>query len=631
MLSITRNILQSRCYAGRRFTQQNSSRYKSSTITSTKQEQEHESESEIKINTKPQHQRLQKRKPLMKNMFIGVVDTDLLVYPESLNREEQARVVSERKSVEGILGKDGLTDLRQRLAEVGVFGLQSPMNHGGKHLIETELAYFNEIISEDFSTALEAEQHNAIVQILNKFGSEQLKYKCLDVLSSGTKIASSALFELEAPSGATFSTTAALNSTGGHWLINGSKSFVTNGDKAGYLLVLASTENVDTKTNYDTSITAFLVDTSTKGVVSSNPDETLGLNDGKQVNVTFQNVEVPCDNVIGADGKGTEVLVELLKTTRIQTSVLGVYLMKQLLNKLTHYCIETKTGSGHIMEIENIREELSRSTCWIYAAESMIYLTTGLLDDFIDQDAEMEAAITKVFMSEKLLEMSMLPLRLIGPQTLIKGNEFETLLRNAVQFFGRGETLDSIKFFIALAGLHHTGMSAYETIKKDRNPAMNPSHVISKMFDRNTIDTPKQFVNLEHYMHPSLDAAAHWIEFSITRLKLATEHALSRHGIEIVSKHIELVRLADIAVLIYAMVATAARASRSYCIGLRHGEQEICLANAFCRESSDAILRLAKDLEQGPYITNDANHNSLAEYLFGQKTYFFEHPLTRNF
>lgn len=174
-------------------------------------------------------------------------------------------------------------------------------------------------------------------------------------------------------------------------------------------------------------------------------------------------------------------------------------------------------------------------------------------------------------------------------------------------------------------------MATHETIRKDRNPAMNPSHVISRIFEKNSIDNPKQFVNLEHFMHPSLDGAAHWIEFSIMRLKLATECVLSRHGSEVIGRHIELIRIADIAILIYAMLATSARASRAYCIGLRHAEQDIYLANAFCQEAQEKVLVLAKQLEQGQFITNDANYGALARYLFKQKEYFFEHPLTKNF
>lgn len=55
------------------------------------------------------------------------------------------------------------------------------------------------------------------------------------------------------------------------------------------------------------------------------------------------------ENILGSEGTGAEVLVELLKSTRVQTSVFGVQLMKQLLNSLTKHCIETKTGGGHIM------------------------------------------------------------------------------------------------------------------------------------------------------------------------------------------------------------------------------------------------------------------------------------------
>lgn len=606
-------------------------RWKSSTVTSQQQDQEYGSENEIKINTKPQHHRLEKREPLMKNMFIGVVDTDLLVYPESLNRDEQSRAVSERESIERVLKESESKDLEQRLKNVGVFGLHSPLNYGGKQLIETECAYFNEVISKDFPTALIAGEHNAIVQLLNRFATDQLQSRCLDELSSGRKTVSSALFEPEAPCGMMFSTVATLGTTSRSWLLNGTKSFVINGDKAGYLLVLASTKAVEQMNELDSTITAFLVDAKASGVRKSSVDETLGLNGVKQVTVYFENVELTNDDIVGTEGTGAKVLVELLKSTRVQISVLGVQLMKKFLNKLTRHCIETKTGDEHIMNIENVREELSRSLCSVYAAESMIYLTTGLLDDFVGQDAEMEAAITKIFTGERLLQMAMQPLRFIGPQVLVKGNEFETMLRDSIQFFGQSETLDTIKFFVALSGLQHAGMATYETIKKDRNPAMNPSHVLSKIFDKNSIDNPKQFVNLEHYLHPSLDPAAHWIEFSIMRLKLASECVLSRHGAEVVSKHIELIRLADVAVLVYAMVATATRASRSYCIGLRHAEQEVHLANTFCREACETITRLAKDLEKGQYMTNDDNHSNLAKYLFKQKEYFFEHPLTKNF
>ncbi|XP_058443837.1 complex I assembly factor ACAD9, mitochondrial [Malaya genurostris] len=608
-----------------------SSRWKS-TVATTKQNDDYGgTEGDIKINTKPDHLRLEKREPFMKNMFIGVMDTDLLVYPESLNREEQSRVVSERKHLEQAVKDGGQENFEALIKRAGAFSLQSPLNYGGKQLIETELAYFNEIISKDFPTALVVGQHNAIIQLLNKFASDRLKEKCLTELSNGQKSVSFAMFEVDAPNGTMFSTLADLGSSGASWLLNGSKSFVINGENTGYLLVVASTKTIENMNEKDSTITTFLVDVNAHGVTRAPSEETLGLSDVKQATFTFKNVQLTEDDIIGSEGNGAHVLVELLRSTRIQTSVLGVQMMKHILNKVAKYCIETKTGTGHVMDIESVREEMSRSLCHVYAAESMIYLTTGLLDDFHGQDADMEVAITKAFTAEKLLRMALMPLRFIGPQALVKGNSLEAVLRDSIQFAGHGETIDAIKLFVALAGVQHAGMATYQTIKKDRNPAMNPSHVWSKMFDKNTIDSPKKFINLEHYFHPSLDPAANRIEFSIARLKLATECCLSRHGIELMQRHIELVRLADIAVLIYAMIATASRASRSYCIGLTHGDQEIHLANTFILEASETISRLAKDLEQGQFITNDANYDAMARYLFRQKEYFFEHPLTKNF
>lgn len=239
----------------------------------------------------------------MKNMFIGVVDTDLLVYPESLNRDEQSRVVSERESLERIVRTSEPKDLPQKLRQAGVFGLQSPLNHGGKQLIETELAYFNEIISKDFATGLISGQHNAIVQLLNRFGSDQLKERCMEALSSGNQTVASALFEEEAPNGTMFSTIASQDVDRRQWLLSGTKSFVIDGDKAGYLLVLASTKAMEQISAQDTTITAFLVDANAKGVRKSAATETFGLEDVKQVAVSFDNVEVG-DGKLREDGNG---------------------------------------------------------------------------------------------------------------------------------------------------------------------------------------------------------------------------------------------------------------------------------------------------------------------------------------
>lgn len=73
------------------------------------------------------------------------------------------------------------------------------------------------------------------------------------------------------------------------------------------------------------------------------------------------------------------------------------------------------------------------------------------------------------------------------------------------------------------------------------------------------------------------------------------------------------------------------RASRSYCIGLRNADTEMLLANAYCYQTKDIVKRLVLEITYGPYGTNDANYQKLAEKAFECNGYFSEHPLTKNF
>lgn len=168
-------------------------------------------------------------------------------------------------------------------------------------------------------------------------------------------------------------------------------------------------------------------------------------------------------------------------------------------------------------------------------------------------------------------------------------------------------------------------------IKKVRNPLLNPSFIFKKLFESQNIDHPKSTLHLNHYLHPSLDPAAQWLEHSICRLQSSTETLLSRYGIEIMDRQVELLRISECAVLSYAMFASIARSSRAYCIGLQYSDFEMLMSSAFTYDAMNKIKRKAIDIREGPYITNDMNHQKVAKQLFKANGYFAVHPLTRNF
>uniref|UniRef100_A0A182T7F2 Acyl-CoA dehydrogenase family member 9, mitochondrial n=1 Tax=Anopheles maculatus TaxID=74869 RepID=A0A182T7F2_9DIPT len=576
--------------------------------------------------SKPVHAKLPNRKPFMKSMFLGTVDTELLSFPESLNREEQARLTKHKEELERALH----TAEPKSPASAGLYGLQGPLEHGGNQFIETELAFVNELLADNRAQAMVTLEHNAIVKLLAQHATDAAKDLYLSKLCSGEMIAASALYEVNSSRHTMFSTVAELDFTSGKWTLNGSKVFLRNDETdPGLLLVIASTKSMQKRNKEDGTIAAFLVDANAPGVKISHSE--LGSKGLARVTVQLNHVEIPETHLVGKETDGGVVLSKFLSTVRVQSSVVRVALLKKVLNSLTDFCINSKTSTGDMMDIEIVREQLARMASIIYASESLIYMTASLIDDFENQDVEMEAAITKVFSTGSLLNFAALPLQLLGPQALSKEFTFEELFNDALKMFVGDESIDSVNFFIALSGLQHAGIHTFETIKKDRNPAMNPSYVLSKLFEKTSIENPKKFAELQQFFHPSLEPAAHWTELSIVRLKLATECVLSRHGVEVIERHIELGRLANIVTLIYAMVSSASRASRSYCIGLRHAAQDVHLANMFCRESSEKIRLLALELEKGPYMTGDDDYNVIARNLFREKRYYFEHPITKNF
>lgn len=185
-----------------------------------------------------------------------------------------------------------------------------------------------------------------------------------------------------------------------------------------------------------------------------------------------------------------------------------------------------------------------------------------------------------------------------------------------------------------------------------RNPLYYPKEMFKRMWtnSRQANDNPKLNLGLNYYVHPSLLHAATALEYCVLRLQYATEILLARYGIEVLNKHMELQRLSECIILIYAATAVigmltfksfklfiitfellAGRTSRSYCIGLRNADVEMTIANAFCLNMKEIVQKNVLDIQRGPYTTNDENYKVIAKRTFDSRKYFAEHPLEKNF
>lgn len=325
-------------------------------------------------------------------------------------------------------------------------------------------------------------------------------------------------------------------------------------------------------------------------------------------------------------------LGSIMNLTRLTQGALALNgIMKPLLNELTKHSINTVINGLHMKDVDTIKDQLGSLVADYYSLESMIYMTAGLTDIYDKQDVEVESAMVQSYAIQVMSDFVMRPLHAVGSKAACEGSPYAKYIRDSIQFAANGEYLDSVKQYLSLAGLNFAGVNLEEYVRKDRNPFHHPNFIFSKLLLDKSIDKPKRTQLLHHYLHPSLEHAGNMLEDSILRLGAAVDILLGRHGSAVVQHTVETAKIADAATLCYAMFCVAARASRSYCIGLKNADQEMNLANVICYMHYGKIHRIAKEIDEGEYGTTEHMYKSVGERLIESKEYHFEHPTARNF
>lgn len=215
----------------------------------------------------------------------------------------------------------------------------------------------------------------------------------------------------------------------------------------------------------------------------------------------------------------------------------------------------------------------------------------------------------------------------------MKDYPYERYLRDSRIMMIFEGTNEILRLFISLMGIQHAGVELKEMVKKIRNPLVNPGFAF-KFFvqeTRHRSDNPSLNLQLSGYLHPSLKSSADLLEYSILRLQFGVRQALQRHGKDIVNAQLELQRLADCSIHIYAAFASLSRASRSYCIGLHNAEYELNLASAIASNTQMLVKTKINEIANGEFSSLDAAYLTIGNKVFEKGGYFAVHPLTKNF
>ncbi|XP_037954295.1 complex I assembly factor ACAD9, mitochondrial-like [Teleopsis dalmanni] len=590
------------------------------------------------VKTAPTDVKPKARLPLVKTFFLGEVDKDLLAFPEVIVREDMTDLQNAILPFKGFFkseeSKTLNTDTMNQIKDLGLYGTNAPIDYDGKGWDWSASLIASEPESDNMEAALALLSHRVIIDILKEQGNESHQ-KFLQQLTNGELVGAEAIFEYNVPEFDFFNTKAKPNLEDKTWVINGEKAYVVTGPlpegSRNLFLVIAQTQRPNVKGDAANGSTLFLVDAATPGVKLGELHSTISCNGLQMRRVQFQNITLPDSCVIGEPFEGGQAAETLVRSQRLRMSMVGLGLSKAIVQDMAKYCVNNKQCGVDLKDLDIVRTHLSKSLCTTYALESMIYYTAGLLDEFKEQDVGMEVAITKCYGLTNVFKAACKWMDMLGPKSILTSQATEKSLRKAAQLYAQGESMDTLRLFIAVTGLQHAGVLMQDNIRKFRNPLFHPGAIFDKIFKTGNVDEPKTNMRLGEALHPSLDTAAQLFEHSVARLHMSAELLLTRYGTTILEQHNELNRTTEIVMHLYAMFASLSRASRSYCIGLTLSKREVLLASSICIHGHDRVKVLVNEIFVGEYTNNDTNLRNLANELIKNKSYFPEHPLTYNF
>jgi acyl-CoA dehydrogenase len=313
--------------------------------------------------------------------------------------DQVKRLVTEKlvPNEERLVEDDDIPDeIVDDLKDLGFFGLSIPEEYGGLGLCLTDEAkIMMEFCQSSVAYRSRIGTNNGIgSQGLVIDGNEQQKQQYLPGLASGEMIASFALTEPGAGSDAGSLTTSAVRD-GDHYLLNGTKRFITNAPQADLFTVMART---DATTPGARGVSAFIVEADTPGITLGKKDKKMGQRGAHTSDVIFENCRIPATARIGDEGHGFKTAMKVLDRGRLHISAVCIGQAERLLKDSLNYAIERKQFGERIADFQLIQAMLADSRTEIYAARSMLLDATSRYDQ--GERVSEEASCCKMFASE---------------------------------------------------------------------------------------------------------------------------------------------------------------------------------------------------------------------------------------
>lgn len=349
---------------------------------------------------------------------------------EHLMIQQAARDFAQTELLLGVIERDDkqivASEQIKKLGELGFMGMMvdPKYNGGGLDTISYVLA-MEEISKIDASVSVCMSVNNSLVCWgLETFGTEEQKQKYLTKLATGEMIGAFCLSEPEAGSDATSQRTTA-EDMGDHYLVNGTKNWITNGNQADVYLVIAQTD----KEKGHRGINALIVEKKLDGVTVGKKEDKMGIRGSDTHSIMFQDVKVPKENRIGEDGFGFKFAMKTLDGGRIGIAAQALGIAAGAYELALAYSHERKAFGKKINEHQAIAFKLADMALKIETARMLVYRAAWLKDQ--GKPYAQAAAMAKLYASEAAMWVTIEAVQVHGGYGFVKEYHVERLMRDA--------------------------------------------------------------------------------------------------------------------------------------------------------------------------------------------------------
>ena len=448
-------------------------------------------------------------------------------------------------------------EVRKGMAELGLMGLNIPERFGG---FGASAVVFNRVFGEvgahDAALAVYFGAHQSIgIKGIILFGTEDQRQRWLPRCASGELVGAFCLTEPGSGSDAqAMRSTAVPSADGSHYLLNGTKIWISNAGYAGVMTVFAKVPvKIDGKEKQ--RVTAFIVDAKDPGISLGKIEEKMGIKASDTRTVTFNNVKVPASDMLGEVGHGFKIALEILNSGRLGLAAGSSRGTRAMMKHAIEYAKQREQFGKPIGSFEMIQKKIALAAADCYAADSGWMLCAGMVDKG-GVDFSLETAACKVYASELAFRTASEAMQIAGGIGYSKEFPYERALRDSrinMIFEGTNEILRAL---IALMGLQQPGEELKEVGKAFRDPLHSIGAISSYLRGRvrRTLVKP-DFTKVHEVLADEADLVA----TQIHALAMAVEKSLIEHGKGIIEMQMLQERMANAAIDIYLSTAVLSR------------------------------------------------------------------------